>query len=139
MENSIDPKREEWRKLISKKDDFRKIVSTLNDFYIPKIPFSKLDEGQRMRVRLAKGKIKNFDVFLKKTDDHEFLIFLKVADRFESWIHQDGVGQAKEHFSKEGKTDHLVFRFPCIGELYEKHSAFVREEEMKTPNAKDSA
>ncbi|EMM99595.1 hypothetical protein LEP1GSC021_0619 [Leptospira noguchii str. 1993005606] len=139
MKNTIDPNRGIWVKLISKKDDFIKIVSTLNEFYIPKVHFSKLDKGQQIRVRLVQKKSKDFEVFLKKRNDHEFVIFLKVEDQFESWIHQDGIGEAKERFLMEGKTDHLVFEFPCIGDLYEKHCSIAKEDEMKTLNTKDSA
>ncbi|EMF82994.1 hypothetical protein LEP1GSC188_2733 [Leptospira weilii serovar Topaz str. LT2116] len=53
-------------KLISRKNDFQKIVSTLNNFYIPKIPFSKLIEGQKMRIRLAQKKLKNSKPFSKR-------------------------------------------------------------------------
>ncbi len=139
MKNTIDSNREIWMKLISKKDDFIKIVSTLNEFYIPKVHFSKLDQDQKIRIQLVQKKVKNFEVFFKKRNDHEFIIFLKVGDQFTSWIHQDGIGEAKERFLMEGKTDHLVFKFPCIGDLYQKHYSIAQADEMKTLNGKDSA
>lgn len=120
MKNTIDPNRGIWMKLISKKDDFVKIVSTLNEFYIPKVHFSKLDEGQKIRVQLVQKKVKNFEVFLKKRNDHEFVIFLKVEDQFESWIHQDGIGEAKERFLMEGKPITLFLNFP-VSEIFMKN------------------
>lgn len=139
MKDTIDLNRGEWMKLISKKEEFCRIVSTLNRFYIPKLPFSKLNEGQKMRILLAENQIKDFEVFLKKTRDYEFVVFLKMEGRFESWIHLDGIGKERDRFLKEGKTDHDIFKCACIGDLYENDCVFAPEEETKTLKVKDSA
>ncbi|WP_078125201.1 LIC_13246 family protein [Leptospira alexanderi] len=139
MKGTIDPNREKWMKLISRKNDFRKIVSTLNNFYIPKIPFSKLAEGQKMRIRLAQKKVKKFEAFLKKISDYEFIIFLQIENQFESWIHLDGIREEKDRFLKEGKSDHPIFEHISISDLYENNCVFANAEETKILNLKDSA
>lgn len=126
-------------KLISKKEEFCRIVSTLNRFYIPRIPFSKLNEGQRMRLRLGENPVKDFEVFFKKNREYEFFVFLKMEGRFESWIHLDGIQKERDRFLKEGKTDHDIFKLICISDLYENHCIFAAEEETKTLKEKDSA
>ncbi len=126
-------------KLISRKNDFRKIVSTLNNFYIPKIPFSKLAEGQKMRIRLAQKKVKKFEAFLKKISDYEFIIFLQIENQFEPWIHLDGIREEKDRFLKEGKDDHPIFEHISISDLYENNCVFANAEETKILNLKDSA
>ncbi|AXR59813.1 LIC_13246 family protein [Leptospira mayottensis] len=139
MKDTIDPNRGKWMKLISRKNNFRKIVSTLNDFYIPKIPFSKLAEGQKMRIRLAQKKVKKFEVFLKKVSGYEFIIFLQIENQFESWIHVDGIQEEKDRFLKEGKNDHPIFEHISISDLYENNCVFANAEETKILNLKDSA
>ncbi|PJZ29846.1 LIC_13246 family protein [Leptospira kmetyi] len=139
MKDTIDLNQGEWMKLVSKKEEFRRIVSTLNRFYIPRIPFSKLNEGQRMRFRLAENPVKDFEVFFKKNRECEFLVFLKVDGRFESWIHLDGIQEERDRFLKEGKTDHDIFQIICLSDLYENHCVFAEEEETKTLKVKDSA
>lgn len=126
-------------KLISKKEEFCRIVSTLNRFYIPRIPFSKLNEGQRMRLRLGENPVKDFEVFFKKNREYEFFVFLKMEGRFESWIHLDGIQKERDRFLKEGKTDHDIFKLICVSDLYENHCVFAGEEETKTLKVKDSA
>ncbi|TGM09717.1 hypothetical protein EHQ76_01530 [Leptospira barantonii] len=139
MKDTIDLNRGEWMKLISKKEEFCRIVSTLNRFYIPRIPFSKLNEGQRMRLRLGENPVKDFEVFFKKNREYEFFVFLKMEGRFESWIHLDGIQKERDRFLKEGKTDHDIFKLICISDLYENHCIFAAEEETKTLKEKDSA
>ncbi|MBW0433382.1 hypothetical protein HGB47_07105 [Leptospira yasudae] len=139
MAQTIDLNQGEWMKLVSNRKDFLKIVSTLNDFYIPKVPFKQLNEGQKLRVKLVREESENFDVFLKRRKEHEFVIFLRVGKRFESWIHQDGIREAKDYFLEQGKTDHPIFQCPCVSDLYEEHCVFAGEKETKTFDRKDSA
>ncbi|AVV50336.1 MULTISPECIES: LIC_13246 family protein [Leptospira] len=139
MKGVIDPNLGKWMKLISRKNDFRKIVSTLNSFYIPKIPFSKLGEGQKMRIRLAQKRIQKFEVLLKKINDYEFIIFLQIENQFESWVYVDGIREEKERFLKDGKNDHPIFQYTSISDLYENNCVFANEEETKIVNSKDSA
>ncbi|EKO34530.1 LIC_13246 family protein [Leptospira santarosai] len=139
MKGVIDPNLGKWMKLISRKNDFRKIVSTLNSFYIPKIPFSKLGEGQKMRIRLAQKRIQKFEVLLKKINDYEFIIFLQIENQFESWVYVDGIREEKERFLKDGKNDHPIFQYISISDLYENNCVFANEEETKILNSKDSA
>lgn len=120
------------RRLYKDRIDVKRILYSKSSFF-------KTGSRSENKNSVGSKKVKNFEVFFKKRNDHEFIIFLKVGDQFTSWIHQDGIGEAKERFLMEGKTDHLVFKFPCIGDLYQKHCSIAQADEMKTLNGKDSA
>ncbi|XDD50451.1 hypothetical protein AB3N59_01165 [Leptospira sp. WS92.C1] len=130
---------EVWMKLITRKEEFRRIVSVLNGFYRSKTTIRKLNGSQKMRIRLEKKDFQNFEVFLKKIGDHDFLIFLKIENKYDSWIHIDGIQEERERFILEGKTDHPVFKIVCISDLYRKDCVFAKREETKTFSSQDSA
>lgn len=131
MKETVDVDQGEWKKLISRKDEFTNIVSVLNQFYVAKTPYSKLSNSQKLRIQLEKEGFKNFEAFLKKLGEHDFLIYLKADGKYESWIHIDGIQEERDRFTIEGMKDHPVFEIVCISDLFEKDCVLAEEEETK--------
>lgn len=87
------------RRLYKDRIDVKRILYSKSSFF-------KTGSRSENKNSVGSKKGKNFEVFFKKRNDHEFIIFLKVGDQFTSWIHQDGIGEAKERFLMEGKTSY---------------------------------
>ncbi|MBM9499894.1 hypothetical protein JWG44_06475 [Leptospira sp. 201903071] len=132
MKETVDLDQGEWKKLISRKDEFVNIVSVLNQFYVAKAPYSKLSNSQKLRIQLEKDGFKNFEAFLKRLGEHDFLIYIKANEKYESWIHIDGIQEERDRFLNEGTKIHPVFDIVCISDLFEKDCVFAEEEETKS-------
>ncbi|TGK10899.1 LIC_13246 family protein [Leptospira stimsonii] len=124
--------RGEWKKLVSRKEEFTNIVSVLNQFYVARTPYSQFSNSQKLRIQLEKEGFKNFEAFLKKLGEHDFLIYLRTEGKYESWIHIDGIQEERDRFLNEGTKDHPVFDIVCVSDLFEKDCVFAEEEETKT-------
>ncbi|AOP35834.1 hypothetical protein A0128_01355 [Leptospira tipperaryensis] len=132
MKETVDLDQGEWKKLISRKDEFANIVSVLNQFYVTKTPYCKLSNSQKLRIQLEKDGFKDFEAFLKRLGEHDFLIYLKANEKYESWIHIDGIQEKRDRFLNEGTKTHPVFDIVCVSDLFEKDCVFAEEEETKT-------
>ncbi|TGK28237.1 hypothetical protein EHQ12_12755 [Leptospira gomenensis] len=126
-------------RLQGRKDEFRKILSALNRHYAPVVSESKKLGSQKLRFELEKRESDDFDVFFKKIGTYDFAVVLKSGNRFDSWIHLDGIREEQERFLFEGKNDHPIFQIVCLSDLYETDCVLADLSITKTEAQKDSA
>ncbi|MDV6234227.1 hypothetical protein CH379_001100 [Leptospira ellisii] len=139
MDETVNLDDGEWTRLQGRKEEFRRILSALNRQYVPAISESKRLDSKKLRFELENDESDNFDVFVKKIGTYDFFVVLKSGNRFDTWIHLDGIRREQERFLFEGKDDHPIFEIVCLSDLYETDCVLIDLSNTKTPSRKDSA
>ncbi|MEI7014644.1 LIC_13246 family protein [Leptospira licerasiae] len=78
-----------------------------------------LDETWVFKKRLVESA--NPLVAIKKFGDYEYLVFAKIKDKYNSWIHIDGIQMERIELEKIGTLKHDVFNILNMTDIYIKH------------------
>ena len=60
-------------------------------------------------------------VAIKKFGDYEYLVLAKVKDKYNSWIHIDGIQMERIELEKIGTLKHDVFNILNMTDIYTKY------------------
>lgn len=60
-------------------------------------------------------------VAIKKFGDYEYLVFAKIQDKYNSWIHIDGIQLERIELEKIGTQEHDVFNILNMTDIYTNH------------------
>jgi|JI8StandDraft_1071087.scaffolds.fasta_scaffold151504_1 hypothetical protein len=116
----------EWMELNENKLEFLHILRVLNRYYEAKGAQSLNNTSHEFRKELTEKKESDFQVFLKKFGDFEFLVHAKIgqkpSQKSDTWIHIDGIAEEREQLIKSGITDHPIFSIVGLRDLYLNHS-----------------
>jgi hypothetical protein len=61
------------------------------------------------------------EVYIKDLGDYTYLIFCKLGDDYESWLHVDGISQERDELTKKGISSHPVFGITCLKDILAKN------------------
>ncbi len=117
----------------------KEILSTLNTYYNMHRSSSSPSEAHKFREKLVLTSNRRIKIYAKKFGDYEYLIVavlkFKKEELTDTWIHIDGIAQARDSYSKMGNTKHEVFSIICMKDLYDKGKA-VNFEPVESEKAK---
>jgi hypothetical protein len=105
----------EWVKLNPKKlGQFKEILGVLARYYGVFSPEKSKCQLFREKFSTAKGG----QVYLRKFGGYEYLVFAKLGEEQETWVHVDGIAEERQTLEARGITDHPVFKITCMVDLY---------------------
>ena len=93
-----------------------------------KFATGELSESQKFRGMVAAENYKNLEIFLKRFNKYEYLIFVMIdqnAGQFDpkikdAWIHIDGVEEQRDEMREAKNFIHVSFEIPNMTDLWEK-------------------
>lgn len=107
----------EWVKLTPKKVvEFKGILKVLGKYYNAISSDATKSKGQIFRDNLSVAE--GGSIYLKKFGNYEYLVFAKIGEEHDTWIHMDGISEEREQFTAKGIKEHPVFNITCVGDLY---------------------
>lgn len=116
----------DWMELNESKSEFQHILRVLNRYYEARDAQSLKNTSHEFRKELSEKKESEFQVFLKKFGEFEFLVHAKIGkkplQKSDTWIHIDGIAEEREQLLKSGITDHPIFSIVGLRDLYLNHS-----------------
>jgi hypothetical protein len=115
-----------WMELIENKSEFQHILRVLNRYYEAKDGQAHNNSSHEFRKELSEKKESDFQVYLKKFGEYEFLVHAKMGEipsqKSDTWIHIDGIAEEREQLMKSGIMDHPIFSIVGLRDLYLNHS-----------------
>ncbi|PJZ77428.1 LIC_13246 family protein [Leptospira neocaledonica] len=60
-------------------------------------------------------------IAIKRFGDYEYLVFAKIKDKYNSWIHIDGIQMERLELERTGVLNHDVFNILNMTDIYTKH------------------
>ena len=119
----------QWVQISGEKEikKFQSILDFLNNHYM-KFATGELSESQKFRNMVAAENYKNLEIFLKRFNKYEYLIFVMIdqnAGQFDpkikdAWIHIDGVEEQRDEMREAKNFIHVSFEIPNMTDLWEK-------------------